>query len=103
MPETPIIPCNHFEKDVGCSMWCKKGDLDCCVLCCKRNTCDDLCPTAKELLKLPEFVNKHYSWESDYCQECGKPHPTGSQIWFECPVDGRWMPATDRCRFKSES
>ena len=31
--------------------------------------------------------------------DCGKSHETGSQIFFECPRNGNWMSATDRCRF----
>ena len=34
-----------------------------------------------------------------YCMDCGKSHETGSQIFFECPRNGNWMSATDRCRF----
>jgi len=56
------IPCNHFTEN-GCSIWCCKGDLDCCVLCCYRHTCDDVCPVAKKILETKEFKNKIYSWE----------------------------------------
>jgi hypothetical protein len=31
------------------------------------------------------------------CKDCGIAHSTGSQIWFECPKDGRWKTVSDRC------
>jgi len=61
LKEYAPIPCKNFDD--GCSVWCCKGDLDCCILCCRRHTCDDVCPKAKKILSLPEFRDKHYSWE----------------------------------------
>jgi len=99
--ENLVVPCKNFQKGKGCAceVWCNFGDCDCCVLCCKRHQCLDVCPIAQKLLKKPEWKGKHYSWESNQCENCGIPHETGSQIWFECPVDGRWMTSMDRCRF----
>lgn len=59
------IQCKNF-KDEGCSVWCMEGDLDCCVLCCKRRKCakeGKICPIAEVILKKEEFRNKKYSWE----------------------------------------
>lgn len=64
-PEHAPIPCKNFVDD-SCSVWCCKGDLDCCVLCCRRHSCikkGEICPIAKKILKRPEFANKIYSWE----------------------------------------
>lgn len=32
-----------------------------------------------------------------YCRDCGVPHETGSLIWYECPVTGKWKSACDVC------
>ena len=59
------IPCKNFIDD-GCSVWCCEGDLDCCVVCCRRNTCKksgSICPKACEILKMKKFKDKVYSWE----------------------------------------
>jgi hypothetical protein len=45
-------PCKHFDEGIGCTVWCDKGDTDCCALCCRRDICgDSICPKAKKLLK----------------------------------------------------
>ena len=102
--ENLVVPCKNFQNDApcACEVWCNKGDCDCCVLCCQRHQCRDICPTAKKLLEKPEWKGKHYSWESDLCRECGKPRETGSQIFYECPIDGRWRSTTDRCDRKNK-
>lgn len=33
---------------------------------------------------------------TDY-SDCGSPHETGSQIFYECPVNGAWKTAFDAC------
>jgi len=57
--------CKNFIDD-GCQIWCLDGDLDCCVLCCKRRECakeGKICPIAEVILKMKEFKGKRYSWE----------------------------------------
>jgi len=38
----------------------------------------------------------------ELCRNCGKPHETGSLIFFECPVNGAWKSAGDICELHSE-
>lgn len=37
-----------------------------------------------------------------YCSDCGKPHETGSLIFFECPLNGSWKSASDRCELHNK-
>jgi len=63
--EHPPVPCKNFIND-GCQIWCLDGDLDCCVLCCKRHFCEkngSICPKAREILRMKKFKDKVYSWE----------------------------------------
>ena len=36
------------------------------------------------------------------CRDCGTAHPTGSQIFYECPVNGSWKSAFDNCELHSQ-
>ena len=37
-----------------------------------------------------------------FCRDCGEPRETGSQIWYECPINGAWKSAFDYCELHSE-
>ena len=37
-----------------------------------------------------------------YCSDCGEARETGSQIWYECPVNGAWKSAFDKCELHNE-
>jgi hypothetical protein len=32
-----------------------------------------------------------------HCRDCGDPHETGSQIFYECPIDHRWRTSAETC------
>lgn len=38
-----------------------------------------------------------FQYESKFCRDCGRAISTGSQIWFECPIDKRWRTVSDVC------